>query len=251
MFNFLKNRKTGTPKGEEGGRKVFIACFPKSASTFLARTIQSITHFEFVIYTYGKGRNEQELYKPLLEQKRDIDTVTHQHLRATEPNIKLLQDFGIRPIVLVRNIFDSLVSLRDHLVFENEKWPMAYVTEDFKTLSSNEQMQFILQFIAPWYFNFYVSWYTVKESNLIQTKWISYETFNENNEIIISDILDFYNLSQGVNISTHAKENRNSENRFNIGEVGRGKEIFTHKQIEIVKNMAGFYPKVDFSSIGI
>ena len=40
--------------------------------------------------------------------------MTHQHCRATEANVQLMQAFGIRPVVLVRDLHDVIVSLRDY-----------------------------------------------------------------------------------------------------------------------------------------
>ena len=43
---------------------ILIACFPKSGSTFLHKTLQSITGFSVESMTYRRKRNEQDMYLP-------------------------------------------------------------------------------------------------------------------------------------------------------------------------------------------
>ncbi|MDH3232775.1 MAG: tetratricopeptide repeat protein, partial [Alphaproteobacteria bacterium] len=85
----------------ELGRHIFIACMPKSGSTFLRTALMALTGWQEAYMTFAFLQNEEELYLPYLRAAARLNTVVQQHCRATVPNIQLLQAFAIRPIVLV------------------------------------------------------------------------------------------------------------------------------------------------------
>ena len=118
---------------EQLGRHIFIACVPKSASTFLKNLLVNLTGFQDVFMVYAAGQTEHELYLPTVREFAHFDTVTQQHCRASDANVHIMQAFGIRPIVLVRDIFDSVVSLLD---FYNNQGAFynSYFRADFQTL---------------------------------------------------------------------------------------------------------------------
>jgi hypothetical protein len=125
-------------------RCVFVAAMPKSASTFLATCLAEITGFA----RFFLGQNylaEQDIYMPRLIDAWSMDIVCQQHVRAVRPNLELMAEFSIRPVVLVRDIGDAVVSLRDHLrgespttpVFDAPMLPSSDVTERPNSMRSS------------------------------------------------------------------------------------------------------------------
>lgn len=100
-------------KPQQLGLHLFIACAPKSGSTFLKNVLVRLTRFKDLFTVYAALQNEHELDLPQMVKFGTVNTVTQQHCRATEANIQLMQAFGIKPVILVRNIFDTVVSLLD------------------------------------------------------------------------------------------------------------------------------------------
>ncbi|GAB4284895.1 MAG: hypothetical protein Kow0068_10100 [Marinilabiliales bacterium] len=97
----------------------------------LPRIISEVTGIKPHRVVYQFLRNEQDIYLPaMIDAVLFKNFITQQHTRATQPNLKILNDYKIRPIILVRNIFDVVISLRDYLLIA-AKMPMAFVTEDF------------------------------------------------------------------------------------------------------------------------
>jgi hypothetical protein len=133
---------------------------PKSGSTFLANALSEVTGYPQVQLCFGYERHEQDLYLPRLVDACRKDTVTRHHMRATKFNTALLKKFNIKPVILTRNLFDVVPSIRDHLFREGfEKFPCFYCTERFADLSEEKQLDCIIDLALPWYFNFYVSWF--------------------------------------------------------------------------------------------
>ena len=75
----------------------------------------NLTGYAHSYLAFAYKNVEQELYLPRIVDNYGKGVVVHQHFKANEPNLDLLMEFSIQPIVLVRNVFDVLVSLRDHL----------------------------------------------------------------------------------------------------------------------------------------
>ena len=115
---------------EQLGTHIFIACVPKSASTFLKNLLVSLTGYRDVFMVYAAGQNEHEIYLPTLQETAHFDTVTQQHCRASFANIQMMQAFEIKPVVLVRNICDSVMSLLDF--YDKGAFQHSYFREDFK-----------------------------------------------------------------------------------------------------------------------
>ncbi len=101
---------------EEDGMKadnIFIAAFPKAASTFVVNVLCDFTGYEE--RKFAEPGMHKDLVVARLEDASDRQCVVKQHTIALPQNLKLMRQFSLRPIVLVRNIFDSLVSLSEYL----------------------------------------------------------------------------------------------------------------------------------------
>jgi hypothetical protein len=237
------------------GEYIFVACMPKSGSTFLTRTMSRITGFEHARLTYEFERNEQELYLPKLVDTYGKSIITQQHVRATGPNLELFNRFGIRPVILVRNLFDAIVSIRDYLHREGVQYfPSLYATDHFLTLPDEEQFDFLITFAAPWYFNFYASWFDARRDDRIETLWLTYEELVADWVAGIEKVLAFYGLGRPrdeIAAAVEAMTDDPGRVRLNMGVAGRGSTLLTEAQRARLAEMATFYPWVDFGPIGL
>lgn len=237
------------------GKSIVVACMPKSGSTFLTMVIEEITGFERAHLTYAFERNEQELYLPKLIDSYAKDTVTQQHIRATRPNLDLMNRFGIRPVILVRNIYDSVVSIRDYLLREGvENFPSLYATENFKQLTEQNQYDFLIANAIPWYFNFFASWSDFCSAGQIDAIWAKYDDLILDWPAGIQKILAFYGLDKSQDEIAAAIERIAQDRtgtRFNKGVSGRGLEKLNEEQKAAISHFADFYPWIDFSAIGV
>ena len=238
------------------GDYIFVACMPKSGSTFMANALSKLTGYRYVNLAYAYERNEQNLYLPKLIDSYGFGSVTHQHLRATDANIELMNTFSIRPVILVRNIFDIVISIRDHMFQEGFEFPAFFCNEHYRELSEKEQLNFIIEQGLPWYFNFYVSWYVATIlSKRIEALWLTFEEVISNWEEALSTVIGFYGIKKNdKEIEKALEQTKNmsrKKTRFNKGKVGRGSSILTNAQRDKIVSLSRFYPWVDFSKIGI
>lgn len=247
------NRSLGWIINEGLNKKhICIACFPKSGSTFLARTLEKVLNFKFLHYAH-MGDSEHDIEEPILIDRLHRNTVTHLHMTATSNNLLAIARYKLKLVIQIRNIFDCIVSLRDHILEQSKIWPMAIVEEEFTTWKEEDQYDFLIANFLPWYIKFYVSWSKVDQNQPIY--WIKYEDLMENQYETISKLLIFYNIkinNQKLEEVLHHNINlKKGEYRFNVGIPGRGVKRLNNDQINRIEGFARFYPSIDFEKIGL
>ncbi len=237
---------------EQLGRHLFIACVPKSASTFLKNLLVNVTGYRDLFTVYAAGQTEHEIYLPTLRDAAHLDTVTQQHCRASDANVHLMQGFGIRPVVLVRNIFDSVISLFDF--YNKGAFQTSFFRADWQALDEEMKIDLLIENVIPWYFQFVASWDLAEKQRRLEIHWLSYEELLADKPSSVLKVLEFYGLGasqQGVEQRIREIESEERKIRFNKGVVGRGKLGLTDRQKEQIRRLTRFYPTTDFGRIGL
>ncbi len=231
-------------------KHLLVACMPKSGSTFLAETLTEVTGFANVVLGYGYEQNEQDLYLPAVVRAAGRDTVTQQHMRGTDPNIRLANQFGLTPIVLIRNLADIVVSISDHLHKTAIKASMGYLNERFFELDSNAKLDLLIDLFLPWYINFYVSWYDAEKSNKCRVLWVRYEEMVTDTPATIDRILTHCNIaSTRERILTAVAAAKSGDVKLNKGVAGRGALLLNAQQHARIRALIRHYSWADFTPI--
>lgn len=245
---------------------VLVACMPKSGSTFLSSLIASIPGFRREHVVPGYKRREQEICIKKLEEaflkteflrscwrnnelvnsERPRGFVTQMHLRYTEPTGEIIERYNLHTVVLVRNIFDIIVSLGDHLRDSSPNMAMAYVSEDMRGMPEKEMHNFIVDMVVPWYLNFYRCWQDCEKKIVV-----TYEKLIENPFDTLVEIMNASNVGislKKIRVSMERVESANV--RLNKGVAGRGQSLDGYV-VDRVHHLCGYYPDTDFSLIGV
>ena len=236
---------------EQLGRHLFIACVPKSASTFLKNLLVNLTGYRDLFTVYAAGQTEHEIYLPTLRESAELDTVTQQHCRASDANIHLMQAFGIRPVVLVRNIFDSVMSQLDF--YNKGAFQTSYFRADWPVLDEETKVDLLIENVIPWYFQFVASWVLAEKQQRLEIHWLSYEELVADKPASVLKVLEFYGLGAsrpGVERRIREIESEERKTRFNKGVTGRGRSL-NNRQKEQIRRLAKYYPSTDFGRIGL
>ena len=139
---------------------IYLACFPKSGSTFLNQFLCSLLKWERVSgapVSMGGAHNEQNILESRLKIIVGGNVVVQQHTKGTLRNVQLMKKYNISPTVLVRNIFDIVVSVHDHIENEDDKGPAVYIHPEYHQMTFTEKIDFLIFNALPWYFSFFVS----------------------------------------------------------------------------------------------
>ncbi len=235
------------------GRHIFIACVPKSASTFLKNVLVNLTGFRDVFMVYAAGQTEHELYLPTLKETAHLDTVTQQHCRASDANVHLMQAFGIRPVVLVRNIFDSVMSLLDFYNLQGAYYN-SYFRADFASLDEETKIDLLIDNVIPWYFQFVASWSEAEKRQRLPIHWLTYEHLISSKTTALQEVLKFYGFgapAKSIDSKIAETEAEGRKIRFNKGIAGRGGTGLSELQKERIRQFARYHPSTDFGRIGL
>ncbi|MEC4684614.1 MAG: sulfotransferase domain-containing protein [Nitrospirota bacterium] len=221
---------------------VFIACFPKSGSTYLTTLLSEITGFQSRMAVQFCGHNEQDIFETPLRYLSLRNSITQQHVKGTNNNVKLLKKYNIKPVILVRNIFDVVLSLHNHIEREDHRILLGYVHKEYFGMSKEEKLLYVIRVMLPWYFNFYMSWR--EASKEMDVLWTSYEELFSNQIDTVSRILSFYDIHVNHNqIQSAILEMKSKNTRLNVGIKGRGANLPERHKEEIL-NLASVW-KVD------
>lgn len=238
---------------KELGHHIFITCSPKSGSTFLKNVLVGITNFKDLFSVYAALQNEHELDLPQFAKFGKENKVTQQHARASEANIQMMQAFGIKPVVLVRNIFDSTVSLLDFYT-QGFTFSTFFEKDDFLSFDEGKKIDLLIEYVLPWYFQFVASWQRVEKEKRLEIKWLTYEEMIADKTSAVEKVLNFNKISAPREIIQRKIaeiESDGEKNRFNKGIAGRGKTVLNESQKDKIRHLADFFPSTDFSILGL
>ncbi len=225
---------------------VLLACIPKSGSTYLTKLIAALPGMHEAQLVTGQDRREQELSVEQLLMYHANHYVSQNHVRYSTVTAHLIRAFGLTPLVLVRNIFDAVVSFHDHHRDQSTVHPMAAVPPDIASWPTERAYTFIVDMMIPWFFNFYVTWQAAPNVLLLR-----YEELIVSPEATLRRVVDFAQMRVTPETLAAAVAEANAGwTRKNVGITGRGASLPEDLKQRIV-HMSRYYPNIDFSPIGI
>lgn len=245
------------------GLRVLIACMPKSASTFItsriskAFSIPQAGLFSSANNASALGGNlmSQELEEIALMQKSYLKAgyCVQQHMPICPYTAQMLDLYGVKPIVLYRNILDILVSADDmHMKDRNSSEDCTGTAfyddglpSNYQYLERNERLEILAHARIHWLVRFYVSWKKCEAHGWVKPLWISYEDdFLENRKMMVARIIAFLGQQDKVVpkdvLDVFLDNSEGEKTRFNTGVPGRGADV-PEKVKEMAKRIAGAY----------
>lgn len=232
---------------------MWVIAAPKSGSTWLSAILENYLGWETRSLTLSYDRREQEPSLRALAQAASLDKVLwkHQHTRASKATTELIRRASIWPIIQTRDIHDTVMSCVDHFRRESPICPMAYMDDQqWRRLDGDSKIQFIIDMVAPWYFNFYAGWFS---SDLVRDKVAyvcRYENLQRDPVGELMKICEHFGLPGNQREAQAAVDLTTSQStRRNQGIVGRGAAL-SEAQKATLARMRSYYPEIDFCSVG-
>lgn len=234
------------------GHHILVACMPKSGSSFLNAALCAVTRWPELPLSYAYMQNEQELHLPYLLSRLEYNTVTQQHCRATDPNVQILEAFGIRPVVLVRNLFDVVLSLADF--YDGGAIINTFFAPRWGKLTAEHKYDLIIDHMMPWYISFFASWADVMRAGRLDCKLVTYDAMIDDKPGMLAAILAHQCLSKSAaecTAAVTAVDGAAAGTRLNKGVGGRGVAALSDAQKERIRRLASYYSDIDFSVVGL
>lgn len=245
---------------------VLIACMPNSGSTYLSALIASLPGYRREHLVPWYDRREQELGEQeirdaflatdVLREAVGTGTVTasyrprgfvaQHHVRYTDETKRLIKTYDLVPVVLVRNIYDVVVSLHDHVAKSSPYTSAAWIDEGILDWPDDRLHEFLVNMVVPWYFNFYVSWWKAQHKLLV-----TYEDLIRSPRQEVARIARFGWLGWDRQGFDAILQRAGGEDiRMNVGGTGRG-SVLDQALRDRIRKYVSYYPDVDFGPIGV
>lgn len=236
-------------------KHAWVVAAPKSGSTWLTALLAKTLGWpqSALVPCYGRREQEADPRQLMFHPKEENLLSIQQHCRFSQATLALIDKANIDVVLQVRDIFDTVVSLRDHLTRESTEFPMAWMNgSNWKELNDTQKADFVIDMVVPWYFNFFVGW---MQSGLVETGKVfvcTYERLRENPVAELQKILRFLREERDPRfIQTVVDGTQEETTRFNKGVVGRGKSLLSEAQQERITRYGVYYSGVDLSLLGI
>lgn len=242
-------------------RSILISSMPKSGTTWMFHMLQNIT-----------GNTHVRLYgDPLVGSEIDTARIIHAHrnsspwiamlhLSAGDYAARMFEDCDVTPIVLVRNVYDSIASLHDEIVkvIRSDIPPlttMMHVPVQFVDWEVEDRLDFLITYYVPWVGFFLNRWVDLRG----EKHWVTYDQLLGDTEGTLRRILDLANFSDvdetrirdGMAQFSKDREDIGYQTRFNQGVVGRGNGMLSDKQKAAVLRAFSYYPDLDLQGLGV
>jgi len=234
---------------------LFLAFAPKVAGTFFRQAAMEAVNGALFRTSHAQGGRDGTPYLPnLLACYLDKDLpeiIVHIHMQAFLANRHLLSALGIRPVIMLRNLPDTLASFLDML----ETDPVAraqclncVVPANFVELSRAQKLDFVLDIILPWYSSYLGSWKSFVDEAPGQVCVLRYSEFCQDPAASVRMALVHAGFTVSGDTCVAAVERvwpNRDKLRYNKGKEGRGAGYFSPSQLAEIARKLSHYPQLD------
>jgi hypothetical protein len=241
---------------QELGRRrpsVLLAFPPKAAGTFLRQAAIVATGGDLIRIVHAQGGRDAQPYLPtfLAYYHGGITRgpmVAHVHMQALPANVRFMEAFGLRPIVMTRNIPDMLASYWDML----DRDPGALrqglncqIPADWRERDAGQKADFLIDILGPWYASFYATWFGLADLVPGSVCSLHYKNFLADPAATLETLLNHSRIeisrAECEDIIESIWADR-SALRFNAGQEGRASLYFTVHHLKRLDGMLSHFP---------
>jgi len=240
------------------GRKrpiLFLSFAPKAAGTFFRQAaMEALGSGALIRFTQAQGGRDGSPYLPnflsaLLDDKRS-GFVGHLHMQALPANRNFLDMFGLKPVIMLRDIPDMLASYWDMLDTD----PVAradglncLIPQDFVSLSRAEKADFMIDIVAPWYASYFATWKDYAEAAPLTVCVLRYGDLKNDPAAMLHRALThsgFVVPRAKCDSAIEKVWGDRTSFRFNKGVAGRGRDYFSPAHLERLARMLSVYKQL-------
>jgi len=246
-IDFFNSILSGITSMEISGEKtnILLCGQPKSGSLYITQLLALSLGLNNFQTGFNMGGGDY-YYPRLLSLKfAQENTISHCHNTASENTIKLIRQLNLKPLILTRNLLDTIISRKDMLLKDLEENRTGTILcpsaiDRFVNGTDEYQNDLILDIFVPEYINFYVGWNLYREDKTVNPIFITYEEMIENQVELVSKVAKALKLDEIPERTTQAIQAIQNLGGINLnkGVSGRGKKAFTREQIKKLKRLA-------------
>ena len=235
---------------------LFFAFAPKVAGTFLRTAAIDAVGGSLVRVVHAQGGRDAQPYLPVfvnyfLGGICEGPLVAHVHMQALPANREFLGAFGIKPIIMLRPLTDTLTSYWDMLATSARARADGLncpIPDAFPSFSDAQKADFMIDMIAPWYVHYFATWRDYARAKPDDVCVLRYADFVADPAHVLETALDHAELTRSRFICQAALDGAWKDRaalRFNKGATGRGHEYFSDAHRERLAHMLDYHPALN------
>jgi hypothetical protein len=247
-LSLVENR----PLSSRRGRMVFVAAMPKSGGSFITHKLGEYLGWTREQAAEGKGCSQKDIAADRMLDLLQKNVVIHQHVLGTEGNTHYIFKYADLVVFQTRNIHETLLSFRRHLLGESLYWQIMTFGPSFRKLPPERQLDQVVDLVTPWMLNFYVTWagHLRNPPPGARLLHLDYQEVAASEPEALRRIIRELEGSCDeerlrITLSQKIGKYRKKENDW-IEPVE-----FSEEQLARIKRMVSYFPETDFSPIGI
>ena len=222
---------------------IFLTSFFRSGSTHIKESLLRILpgyRGETTVLSAGEiGNDNNGAISPFAAQLLfpKPAQIFHQHTPGTCGNAILLKMYKVRPVIQMRNMLDSMISVVELLRLGQPQHLGIYYPQNFHRWNEFDQLWWAVANLPNWYFTFYLSWKYADVDKLI----IWYDEYYKDQVAGLKSIITHSQIEGTVTdeVLKMASEVIDPKlSRFKFGRPGRGREILNGAMVEDVIDQA-------------
>jgi len=234
----------------ESPKTIWVIAPPKSGSTWLSLLLARTLKWRIIWFLKpGIIRAEQDVYLP--EQFRNNTTENvfspHTHTKFNEYTDRAIKEYGIQTIILTRNLYDTCVSICDHITLDDVTLPVSWLPASVRQLSNEDLKSLVIRVCLPWYASFYASW---AYCELDSVHFVRYEDLVAHPLSCLTATLTKLGVRRHIStLRTALKKATPNLTRFNQGQIGRGMTELTTVERQHIDTLITSYKDEKITSL--
>lgn len=220
---------------------ILLACMPKSGSSSAARMISGFPNVRLAFLVPAFDIREQEIDLKILEQQLSANVgqtfVAQTHVCLSNTTRTFINDKLLVPLVSTRNLPDDLISSIDHYAQTDNAKENFLVPEGFNDRPLEEKIDYVIHFQTPWLLKFFKSWIRYERFREV---WLKYEDLSRDNLDYLRKIPAMLGLDLEIDAAADGPQHL-STRRLNRGVNGRGRDLMSPSQLELIEKMIAMY----------
>jgi hypothetical protein len=221
---------------------IFVACMMKSGSSYITRKLRNATGYRQkspVSYYVDMDHNIDIRMMDSMIRRR---LVCQLHTPGNLYNIELMNRYGIRPVLLIRDPRDVIVSHHDHFFLETPISPMVRIEPGWYAWDKEKRIEYLMYHLLPYVVAWYRTWWQNK--GRIEHLVVRYEELlgsEESKFQLFERILVFHGLERFVPRMKECLEvdTELEMRRANIMKLNRWKDEISESNMAIFNAIVG------------
>ena len=216
---------------------IFVAAFMRTGSSHLVYSMGRMLNYRVTTPQMGfagKAGTDEHIvnYSVLCVQTQEGNFVFHQHCKGTGNNVHILKAYHFKPIIMMRNLYDCIVSCWDQMPASPHMTVPGVKRPPWNDMTEEQRWLWMGFNVIPWYYSFYNSWMQAD----IPKHIVWYDEHYKDQKKSMKKIFKFIDLPKDQWPSSEKMDKEiepANTSRLHIGKSGRGEAV-----PEIIKVLA-------------